>query len=191
MKVIECGLRRVYLMLGRVYKIHFGDIVYVGSTIRELNDRWWWHRNSYKRWLNGCNRQCISIYPYFKEFCIENFKIELIKEYEILDRRHLEVFESLWIYKLKSVNKKVPIMFDFLVKEYQKNWYSCNIERILEDSKSYYNKNRDEINTKHKEYRLKNREEINEKARIKRLENRKEINEKRRKRYLEKKLEKN
>ena len=94
------------MKIGRVYKIihNQSNICYVGSTFNTLRDKWQRHRHSFARYLNK-NGAEFSIYPYFKEYGIENFKILLIKEYEVIDRRHLEVMEQLWINKLKSVNK--------------------------------------------------------------------------------------
>ena len=93
---------------GRVYKIihNQSNICYVGSTFNEIRYRWRDHKQDYKKWLKG-NHDNISIYSYFKTHGIENFKMALIKEYEVVDRRHLEVYETLWIAKLRSCNKNM------------------------------------------------------------------------------------
>ena len=65
---------------GKIYKIMYignenVNIIYVGSTLNTLRDRWHSHKKSYKS-----NKKNISIYKYFDEYDIINFKIFLIKE---------------------------------------------------------------------------------------------------------------
>ncbi|GMF38340.1 unnamed protein product [Phytophthora lilii] len=98
-------------MIGKIYKIihNQSNIIYIGSTFNDLKGRFAQHKADYKRKHN------ISIYEYFERYGIENFKIILIKEYEVIDRRHLEVYEQLWINKLKPINK-APVV-EFLLKE--------------------------------------------------------------------------
>lgn len=87
--------------IGKIYQIFLltnPDIRYIGSTFNRLSDRFRQHKNN----------KDTSISKYFKEFGIENFKIILIKEYECVDRRHLETKESLWISKLENINITNP-----------------------------------------------------------------------------------
>ena len=97
---------------GTVYRIicltHPG-IQYIGSTFNQLRWRWQSHKKDYKQYLKGIGGE-ISIFPYFTELGIENFKIIKIKDYIVyaehkLDKKHLSVYEQLWINKLKCVNK--------------------------------------------------------------------------------------
>ena len=83
------------LKLGRVYKIicTMSDNVYVGSTFKTIEERWSYHKYIFQSWLRG-NGSTISIYPSMKEYGVENFKIELIKEYQVCDRKHLEMYET-------------------------------------------------------------------------------------------------
>ena len=78
-------------MIGKVYKIVCmvdDDIVYIGSTINTLNDRWTRHISHYK------TKHCYTcIYEYFDIYGIEYFEIVLIKEYDVVDERHLSVYE--------------------------------------------------------------------------------------------------
>lgn len=93
------------MKIASVYKIiHIqSDIVYVGSTMsRELKHRWKSHKNR----KNGT-----SIQPYFEEFGIENFRIIKIKEYKVVDNKHLRAYEQLWMNKLQCVNKQGSITF--------------------------------------------------------------------------------
>ena len=79
------------MKIGKIYRIvHLhSNVQYVGSTFhKRLNDRMRNHRTSYNAWLKGKEGKC-AIYPYFKEHGIENFKIILIKEYQVCDKKHL------------------------------------------------------------------------------------------------------
>lgn len=86
-------------MIGRVYKIVHSqsDICYVGSTINELRVRW----NNHKALDNTC-----AIADHIKKHGADQFKIILIKEYEVVDRKHLLAYETLWMSKLKCINKQ-------------------------------------------------------------------------------------
>jgi peptidyl-prolyl cis-trans isomerase-like 4 len=165
---------------GRIYKIihNQSNICYVGSTLNRLNDRWHKHKSHYNLHLKGKNKK-IAIYPYFKEYGIENFKIILIKEYEVIDRQHLEAYEQLWINKLKTINKKCAFGFKRLqrkkYRETNKNeirkkdkiyreknkkrkceYYEENKDKFKEKNKEYYETNKNKINKRNKEYYEKN-----------------------------------
>lgn len=136
-------------MIGRVYKIihNQSNICYVGSTIRKLKERWNNHKSSFKSYLNGKKRCNTSIFNYFKQFGIENFKIILIKEYEICDEKHLKVFEALWIYKLKAINELIPINIrnksKFIKHNYNKQYRQKNKQQLDEQKKIYVENNRE------------------------------------------------
>jgi len=117
-------------MIGKIYKIiHLqSNICYIGSTFNILRQRWQQHKQDYSKWLDGKNDN-IAIYPYFKEYGIENFKIILIKEYEVVDRKHLEVYECLWVNKLKPCNNKNPFQLP-LKKHYMNIYREKNKERL-------------------------------------------------------------
>ena len=141
--------------IGKVYKIihNQSDIVYVGSTMQKrLRDRWQAHKNAYKVWLNGKATSC-SIYLHMKEHGIENFKMILIEEYEVCDRKHLQTWEQLWINKLKCVNKQN--VFQMLPKHHLylrcKKYREANKEEIAQKNKKYRENNKVEIKKKQKQ----------------------------------------
>jgi len=128
---------------GHIYKIickldH--DFCYIGSTFNRLSKRFETHRDHYNRWKNGDNKKFCSCFPYFDKYGIENFKIVLIKSYDVCrahikDSKHLKAYETLWICKTKCVNKILPIgylKFGYLRKEYDKEYYETNIKKIKE-----------------------------------------------------------
>ncbi|GMF36438.1 unnamed protein product [Phytophthora lilii] len=76
----------------------------------------------------------VSIFEHFDRHGIEQFKIILIKEYEVADKTHLRAYEQLWINKLRHscVNKNNAIMFKDL---YFKNYKATHIELLREKSR--------------------------------------------------------
>jgi len=93
------------MKIGKVYKIICtqSNDIYIGSTFNTLRDRWRDHKNRYQQYKKNKNRT-MSIHNYFDKYGIDNFKIILIKEYEVIDRNHLETKEQLWLNKLKNIN---------------------------------------------------------------------------------------
>jgi hypothetical protein len=133
------------MKIGKIYKIIHtqSNICYVGSTFDELRNRFRKHKND----LN------CSISKYFTKFGIENFKIILIKEYEVIDRKCLQAFEQLWINKLKSINMKQTFkplkkqfenlrLFQIDRSDYHKKYF-CMYKN---DNKENYIKNKDQEN---------------------------------------------
>ncbi|EGZ07085.1 hypothetical protein PHYSODRAFT_530204 [Phytophthora sojae] len=96
-------------MIGHIYRvIHLeSDVQYVGSTLNEPLKRWQKHKQHYHEWVNDKRGKC-EIYPYFQEHGINKFKLIPIKTYDVVERKHLEAYESLWISKLACVNKVNP-----------------------------------------------------------------------------------
>ena len=127
---------------GKIYKIihNKSNICYVGSTMNTLRDRWYNHGAGFKSFLkHGINS--VSIYPYFKQYGIENFKIILIKEYKIIDKKHLFMWEQIWINKLRPINTMNALNFKFLnkekIKKKQEEYDRNNKEQLKEQLKKY------------------------------------------------------
>jgi hypothetical protein len=132
---------------GKIYKIinRFDNDVYIGSTFNTIKHRFYKHKEHYNDWLNGSNKKC-SIYEKFKLYGIENFKIMLIKEYQVYrenkkDRKHLLVYEQLWINKVKCINSICA--FNCIPekernKQYNKKYKLNNHTKVLESKKKYY-----------------------------------------------------
>lgn len=145
---------------GKVYKIihNQSDIVYIGSTLNRLNDRFYNHKKDYE------NGKVLSIYKYFTKYGIENFKIILIKEYRVVDRKHLLMYEQLWMNKIKNINiiKSFQPLFKERNKENKKIYRKENKEKIEQKDIIYRNNHKDKKAAYDKEYREKNKEKINE-----------------------------
>ena len=97
------------MVLGKIYKIIHSqsDIVYIGSTFNTLRNRWTKHKI----------QSTTSISKYIQEFGSDQFKIILIKEYEVIDRIHLQMYEQLWINKTKCINIQPSFKIPILKKE--------------------------------------------------------------------------
>lgn len=142
------------MVIGKIYKIihNQSDIVYVGSTFNTLRNRWMNHKDRYCQYKKDPKR-IMSIHPYFEQHGIENFKIILIKEYEVVDRKHLESKEQLWMNKLKCINKNSAFAITKLTdKLYRKKVMeenpNYNKERYLkhkDKQNDYYESNKDKI----------------------------------------------
>ena len=149
---------------GHIYKIICKvdeKFCYIGSTFNRLSKRFETHRDNYNSWKDGKMKKGCSCFPYFDKYGIENFKIVLIKSYDVCrahikDRKHLEAYETLWICKTKCVNKILPIRY--LKKEKRKEWRENNKESISQYYKEYRETNKESINQYNKKYRENNKE---------------------------------
>lgn len=146
------------MMIGKVYKIIHtqSDIIYIGSTFNRLSDRWRTHRCTN---INKC-----VIGKYIQEFGSDQFKIVLIKEYEVVDKTHLEAYEQLWINRTKCINYKSAFKISKITNKdnYQKN-KEKNKDYMVDYRVKYREKNREMLNAKDKQYREKNKEIIRKK----------------------------
>ena len=161
-------------MRGLVYKIVHSqsDICYVGMTTSTLTKRWQHHKSD-------CNSErhadCV-IYKYMRQHGIEQFKIMLIKEYNIVDKKHLRVYETLWINKLRCVNKNISfnptpkIQFKRQynknnkgrISKYNKLYSETHKEEKIVYDKQYREANKDTISDYKKQYREANKETISD-----------------------------
>lgn len=114
---------------GIIYKItHISlpDIVYIGSTMCRLTTRYKRHKKGYSSWVNGYTRGKCSICPYFKQYGIKNFKCIILKKYKVTCAKHLNVYEQLWLNKIKNINKNNV----FCPNKYYKKYYKKNLKLI-------------------------------------------------------------
>jgi hypothetical protein len=169
---------------GHIYMIWTpldNSFCYIGSTFNRLNKRFEGHKNEYKSKKNS-----ITIHKYFDKYGIDNFKIDLIKSYNVVrihqkDFKHLHAYETLWINKTKNcVNKQIP--FNPLKKEQRKQTkkkhYKNNKDKISEISKQYRENNKEKIKENSKNYYEKNKEKILEKGKKYLEENKEKRNKK-------------
>lgn len=145
------------MQTGRIYKIIHtrSDICYVGSTFDAIRNRFRRHKGK----DSGC-----SIGKYMLEYGSDQFKMVLIKEYQVVDRKHLEAYEQLWINKLNCIN--IMRTFSPLKKQMDqirmKKFRDENTEWLKQYHAKHYLENKEAISEKSKKYREKNKEKLNE-----------------------------
>ena len=144
------------MVIGRIYKIISGqgNECYVGSTFDELNYRFRGHKRKYQLWKKKLINNKTTSFQLFEKYGMNNCKCILIKEYDVIDRKHLEAYETLWICKLKKnvVNKQFPFCIMKLSQKLQhKLYYEKNKEKLKNKSRKRYEENKNEENMKKKE----------------------------------------
>lgn len=95
---------------GIIYKIfhkNIEDIVYIGSTVCRLSTRWKRHKISFSNWNNGYTKTKCAICPYFKQYGIKNFECVMLRKYKIVDSKHLNAYEQIWLNKITNINKNM------------------------------------------------------------------------------------
>jgi len=166
--------------LGHIYMIWTpldNSFCYIGSTFNRLHKRFEGHKHDYKH-----NYGNVSIHKYFDKYGIDNFKIDLIKSYNVIrthqkDFKHLCAYETLWISKTKNcVNELLPFMP--LTKEKQKQYYLDNKETKKQYKKQYRKNNKDKIKEKEKQYYLDNKEKLLEKQKQYNINNNEKLKQK-------------
>ena len=147
-------------MIGRVYSIALKDDLntplYVGSTIRQLSYRWSEHKKDYKRWIDG-KGHFKSSFALSDQYGIDTLDIILIKEYIVVDKRHLQALEQLWISKFKIKTQDAAFRINRLSDRQR---YLENREHILKRNDEYRERNKDAVKEKAKEYRESNKDMI-------------------------------
>jgi hypothetical protein len=120
----------------KVYKIISTDsnnkFVYYGSTTLSLTSRFNMHKASFTHWLKDETKNQAATYPYFKQYGIENFKIELIAKIDCKTHKELLTLERYHTDNNECINKNKPIRSVEEMKE---------IKRLI--SKEYYKNNRE------------------------------------------------
>ena len=174
---------------GKIYQI--ADIgynkCYIRSTTEGLSLRMTRHRAGYKHFLNS-GKKFMSSFELFKEYGIENCKIELIEycpcdtlqELQRKEGEHIKSIECVNKYvagrtrneykesnknKMLERDKKYREQNKDKIKERDKEYYANNKNKKKEYKKNWYEQNKDKINDHHKNYYQTNKDKINEKRR--------------------------
>ena len=144
---------------GKIYKLWSpeGDMIYIGSTCRELARRKAGHKGN----PSATSKILFDTYT--------DIRIELIEEYPCDNKEQLNRKEGEYIRTLECVNK---IVAGRTIKEYRednkehkKDYYQKNKERVAEKQKEYYERNKEHLAEYQKEYNERNKEHLVEKKR--------------------------
>lgn len=132
---------------GFIYKIFstkYPGLSYIGSTLSmSIKKRFNLHKSQYNRYLQG-KANSISLYQLFDKYNINTFVIQLIKEYDVVDKKQLQIYEALTIFKnrrgiFRCVNKNIPFYINTL---YQKQYKRENKERLKIYQRNYVRQHR-------------------------------------------------
>ena len=106
---------------GKIYKIEpvtsldIGDI-YIGSTIKTLEQRMYGHVHHYANFLPDIGR--VTSAKLFEKYGVENCQISLIEDFPCLSKKDLFTRESFYINSLSCINKQM--------KTKEKRCETCN-----------------------------------------------------------------
>lgn len=125
--------------VGHIYKIVCGksNDVYVGSTFGALRTRMSQHKRSFEK------DEGLAIYKPFIEHGWQSLKMVLIASYEVVDRKHLLMYETLWVNRLQSINKAQPFGLHLTVN---KRINKIMREKQIEDNKQRAKMVHDRVN---------------------------------------------
>ena len=141
----------------KIYKIvddGTGD-VYYGSTIEKyISRRLQRHKSNYNVYLKT-NKTYFTSYKILKN---NNYHIELVENVNCDNRFQLHNRERYYIENNNCVNKNIP---NRPIKEYHKEYYIVNIDKIRTANKEYYKNKKDKLNIRKKEYYKNNKDKIN------------------------------
>ncbi len=158
----------------KIYKIvdNTNGNIYIGSTVKTLAQRLAYHRQDYKRYLEGKQHYITS----FKILENDNYDIILLEECKDCENKEqLHARERHYIDTLQCVNKVKPTRTK---KEYyeehkehlnikQKEYYELNKEHLYMKKKEYIKANKDKFIEYHKDYYNNNKEVLSEKRKTK------------------------
>jgi len=162
---------------GKIYRIvcQTTGKIYIGSTIKPLNDRLSRHKYDYTNFLIGKRKWGCSSFEIING---DNYTIELIELFPCNSKFELYKREGEHQLKTECVNKNIAGRTD-------REYYQDNKLKILTELKSQYQDNKDAILERNSRYYQANKEAIAEQRKQYRQEN-KEKHDKQRKCYEEK-----
>jgi hypothetical protein len=147
----------------KIYKLTSSSgLIYIGSTVRQLNIRLSGHKADYKRYKNNEIKYCITSFKLFEED-YENIKIELIENFKCNNKKELYERERYYINLYDCVNKvKRPSITNEELKERVKKYYETNKEHIIENKKIYEKKHKNKIKEYQQNYKIEKSKELKE-----------------------------
>ena len=175
---------------GLIYKIVCNDNnikeVYYGSTTSFVK-----RKNAHKTVCNNIKSNCHNHPKYQFIRCNggwDNWKMVLVKDYPCNNKLELEREERLCMEQDENrLNAKLPARTDEENKEYQKQRYIDNIDKIKEYKKQYRIDNVEMFKERDKQYYIDNADKIKDKKKQYYIDNADKIKEKQKQRYLKKK----
>jgi len=138
--------------IGIIYRIFYGDLSYVGSTI-DLKKRIRTHINNYKNNIKNCSSK--------KIICYDDFEVEVLAEIYYVENKNdinLRILEQEYMEQYVCVNKLRAFLSKEERKEYQKSdkykEYRKEYDKEYQKSNKYKEYQKDyEKSDKRKEYK--------------------------------------
>lgn len=146
----------------KIYKISDAnsEMVYIGSTTMPLKWRMACHKSTYLKHPNK-----LSVHKIFNKYGFQNCKIELVEEHPCENRKQLEKREGEIMKSMLCVNKCIAGKNQKEnKKEYFKEYYISNKDKLLNYAKQLYQKKKEENKRqieKLKEYTLNEQQQLN------------------------------
>jgi hypothetical protein len=148
---------------GKIYRIISNNpeisVVYYGSTVQKLCKRMASHRGHYKAWCAG-KANNYSIFPYFKQYGIEQFHIELVEDFPCDNEQQLLTQENVYIRENDCCNKQSAFSTPEEKKQQKKQYRQANRDTILLKQKQHYQDNKEQFSIKKKQHYKDNKEQI-------------------------------
>ena len=128
---------------GKIYRItcNITGMCYIGSTCKSLSERLRTHERAYTCFLKR-DMNYVSVYKILEN---KDYNISLLQAYPCENNQELLVREG-WYQKKyceRSVNLIQNGQTDSDIKEYMKQYYQDNKEKILETRNQYYDENKE------------------------------------------------
>lgn len=155
---------------GKIYKItgttdEGEELIYIGSTTQKLCLRLGGHKKVMKN-KNYSSRQVLVC---------SNCLITLIELFPCNSKEELLMRERYYYDLYDCVNKIKPIYFEGelkeLQKQYRKDYWIINGDKLKEEKKQYYIENADKLKEQTRQYRIENADKIKINKKQYRIEN--------------------
>jgi len=158
-----------------IYTIKTGDSVYIGSTCNFTT-----RKGHHKRSIYNQNGKQYN-YKLYKTIRNNdwNWDMKPYKEYPCENRTQLIIEEERLRKELNADLNMMCCGTGLSEKEYHKQRYIKNKDKISEQRKEYKIKNKDKISEKQKEYNIKNKDKISEKQKEYNIKNKDKLSEQR------------
>ena len=136
---------------GKIYRIvcNITGKCYYGSTCLSITQRLANHNYAYNQFLRGTKKTNYSVFEILRQ---NDYDIVLVEECSYENRSQLLRRERFYIDNNDCVNKNKPIaLHENDKKEYLKQYYIDNYEKMNSQAKDYNKKNYDRIQQKKKQ----------------------------------------
>jgi len=137
---------------GYVYKLVSlnSDKEYIGSTFQSLTKRLIGHRCTYKQYLTGKRKHCVSSFEVLEDGDVDIVLLEVVPN---TTKKELEEREKFYIQSNQCVNKNVP-------RRTREEWIEDNKERCAQSKKEWRVKNLEKMKELDRKRWIENKEHI-------------------------------